>query len=164
MPANSLWQRVQIRPSSWRSAAPMRRPLVATRGPPPVVINTLIAGTTSTVSPLTNQTGATPGIAPSTPTTPGNTRTRPKPKLIRSNKEIDMSETFLGRYAAVKKRNAVAAILDFTDEEWESLKALKEANAAEMSQAAVANDIDNNSGALGMKNKTIGGTIDKGMA
>jgi hypothetical protein len=61
-------------------------------------------------------------------------------------------------------RNAVAAILDFTDEEWESLKALKEANAGERSPAAVANDIDNNSGALGMENEMIGGTIDKGKA
>jgi hypothetical protein len=76
-----------------------------------------------------------------------------------------MSETFLGRYAAVQKRNAVAAILDFTDKEWESLKALKETNATvESSQTVVANDIDNNSGALGMENKTIGGSIDEGMA
>jgi hypothetical protein len=32
-------------------------------------------------------------------------------------REIDMSETYFGRYAALQKRNAVAAILDFTDEE-----------------------------------------------
>jgi hypothetical protein len=143
---------------------------------PHVVINALIAGTTSSVSPLTNQMGATPGIAvgtvgdqspspPLMPMMPSNTRTRLKPKLIRSNKEIDMLETFLGWYAAVQKRNAVTAILDFTitDKEWKSLKALEEADAAEMSQAAVANDIDNNSGALGTENKTMGGTIDEGM-
>jgi hypothetical protein len=64
---------------------------------PPVVIGALIAGTTLTVSPLTNQTGATPSIAvitvndqlsspPLMPTTPGNKQTRPRPKLIRSNK------------------------------------------------------------------------------
>jgi hypothetical protein len=48
-----------------------------------------------------------------------------------SNREIDMSETYLGRYAALQKRNAVAAVLDFPDEEWESLKALREADGAE---------------------------------
>ncbi len=31
------------------------------------------------------------------------------------NREIDVSETYLGRYAVLQKRNAVAAILDFTD-------------------------------------------------
>ena len=30
---------------------------------------------------------------------------------------------FLGRYAAIQKRTAVAAVLDFTGEEWKSLKA-----------------------------------------
>ena len=43
-----------------------------------------------------------------------------------ANREIDMSETYLGRYAAMQRKNAVAAVLDFTDEEWESLKQLKE--------------------------------------
>ena len=43
-----------------------------------------------------------------------------------ANTEIDMADTYLGRYAATQKKNAVAAILDFTDEEWESLKQLKE--------------------------------------
>jgi hypothetical protein len=33
------------------------------------------------------------------------------------NREINMSETYLGRYAALQKRNAMAAILDFTDKE-----------------------------------------------
>ena len=42
-----------------------------------------------------------------------------------------MSETYLGRYAAIQKRTAAAAVLDFTDEEWESLKALREANGVE---------------------------------
>ena len=44
----------------------------------------------------------------------------------KANTEIDMADTYLGRYAATQKKNAVAAILDFTDEEWESLKQLKE--------------------------------------
>ena len=38
------------------------------------------------------------------------------------NREVDMSETYLGRYAALQKRNAVAAVLDFTNDEWDSLK------------------------------------------
>jgi hypothetical protein len=46
-----------------------------------------------------------------------------------SNKEINVSETYYGRYAALQKRNAVAAILDFTNEEWESVKSLREAMA-----------------------------------
>ena len=45
------------------------------------------------------------------------------------NKDIDMSETYLGRYAAIQKRNVVAAVLDFTDEEWESLMRLRDADA-----------------------------------
>ena len=73
------------------------------------------------------------------------------------NKEIDMSETYLGRYAALQKRNAVAAILDFTDEEWEALKTMREADAVENSEAAVLNSIDNNTGALGMENDMTDG-------
>ncbi len=42
-------------------------------------------------------------------------------------------------------------------EEWESLKALREANGAERNM--VVNDII---GALGMENETIEGTIDEG--
>ena len=45
-----------------------------------------------------------------------------------SNKEIDMLETYLSKYAAMQKKNTVSAVLDFTDEEWESLKQLKEDN------------------------------------
>ena len=37
-----------------------------------------------------------------------------------------MTETYLGRYAALQKSNAVAAVLDFTGEDWETLKRLKE--------------------------------------
>ena len=44
-------------------------------------------------------------------------RAEDEEQLVRlSNKQIDMSETFLGRYAAIQKRTAVAAILNFTDE------------------------------------------------
>ena len=52
--------------------------------------------------------------------------------------------------------------MDFTNEEWEPFKALKEANAADRSQAAMANEIDDIIGALGTENKTTGGTIDEG--
>ncbi len=72
-----------------------------------------------------------------------------------------MSETFLRRYAAVQKRNVVAAVLNFSAEEWESLKALREADAAETNQTAVANESNNNSGALVMENERIGGESDK---
>ena len=71
--------------------------------------------------------------------------------------EIDMAETALGRYAALMKRNAVASVLDFTDEEWESLKLLKEADAVERSKVAVLDNIDNNTGASGMENDVIDG-------
>jgi hypothetical protein len=54
------------------------------------------------------------------------------------------------------------AVLDFTDKEWESLKALKEADAAERNQVTMANDIDDIIGALGTENETAGGTIDEG--
>ena len=73
-----------------------------------------------------------------------------------------MSETFLGRYAAIQKRTAVAAVLDFSVEEWESLKRLMEADGAEMSEGATADDNGNCSGALGTGNETAGGTIDEG--
>ena len=69
------------------------------------------------------------------------------------NKEIDMSETYLGRYAAIQKRNAVAAILDFTDEEWEAVKKMREADALDRANSALADDIGNSSGALGAENE-----------
>jgi hypothetical protein len=82
-----------------------------------------------------------------------------KEQLVRlSNKQIDMSETFLGRYAAIQMRTAVAAVLDFTDEEWESLKALREADGA----ATTTTTLDDIIGALGMENEMIEGTINEG--
>jgi hypothetical protein len=89
-------------------------------------------------------------------------RAEDKERLAKiANKEIDMSDTFLGWCVTVQKRNAVAAVLDFSAKEWESLKALREANAAEINQTAVANESDNNSGALVMENETIGGESDE---
>ena len=62
-----------------------------------------------------------------------------------------------GNDASIQKRTAVAAVLDFTNEEWESFKALREADGAEMSKGATADNNDNYTGALGRGNKTIGG-------
>ena len=45
----------------------------------------------------------------------------------------------------------------FTNEEWESLVALKEADTANRSNTLVADVMDNNTGVLGMENKTIDG-------
>ena len=73
-------------------------------------------------------------------------------------KRIDMSETYLGRYAAIQKRTAVAAVQDFTDKEWESLKALREADGA----ATTTTTVDDIIGALGMENEMIEGTINEG--
>jgi hypothetical protein len=79
--------------------------------------------------------------------------------LVRlSNKEIDMSETYLGRYAALQKRTAVAAILDFTDEEWESVRRLREADGA----VVIADGIGDITGASGNGNETTGDTIEEG--
>jgi hypothetical protein len=75
------------------------------------------------------------------------------------NKEIDMSETYLGRYAAIQRRNAVAAILDFTDEEWESVKRMREDDALETTNATLADDIGNSAGALETKNGANMGDI-----
>ena len=76
-------------------------------------------------------------------------------KIKKNNKnlpiEIDMSEAYLGRYAALQKRNSVAAVLDFMDGEWNSLKALKEAD--------VSNAMDRNTGRLLMESKMIGGKL-----
>jgi hypothetical protein len=47
--------------------------------------------------------------------------------------------------------------VSFFEEEWQSLIALRETNAAELSNAAVIVNNDNNPGALEMENKTNGG-------
>jgi hypothetical protein len=68
-----------------------------------------------------------------------------------------MSETYLGWYAAIQKRNAVAAVLNFTDEEWESLKRIRDVDATERSDGATSRDNNNNSGVQGLENGTIEG-------
>ncbi len=75
---------------------------------------------------------------------------------------VGYSDARSGDDASIQKRTAASSILDFTDEEWESLKALKKADAAERSQASMANEIDDIIGALGTKNKTTGGTVEEG--
>ncbi len=57
-----------------------------------------------------------------------------------TNKDIDMSETFLGRFAALQKRNAVAAVLDMSDDERESLKALRDADAGNSTEKMTDNN------------------------
>ena len=68
-------------------------------------------------------------------------------------KEIDMSETYLGRYAAIQKRNAVGAILDLTNEEWEAVKTMREADTLDRANPALADDIGNSAGVLGVENE-----------
>jgi hypothetical protein len=142
---------------------------------PPNIINKLTVGTT-TVSSLTNQTSTVRGQGtsslPSMPKTPTTLMEPPmvdmwtaddEEQLLKiSNKEIDMLETSLGWFILIQNRTAVAAVLDFTNKEWESLKALNKADAAERNQAAMSNDIDDIIGASGTENETTGGTIDKG--
>ena len=82
-----------------------------------------------------------------------------KEQLVRlSKKEIDMSETYLIRYAVFQKRTAVAAVLDFADKEWESVKRLREANGVDRNQVIMASDTDDVMGELGTGNETTGGT------
>ena len=66
------------------------------------------------------------------------------------------------RRSSFQKWTAGAAVLDFTVEEWESLNRLMEADAAEMSKFAAADNNKNNTGALGMENGMIGGEYDEG--
>ncbi len=64
------------------------------------------------------------------------------------------------RYAALQKRNAVSAVLDFTDEEWESLKTMKEADAASRSNTAVADAVNNDTGVFFLTdNETLSGKL-----
>ena len=73
-----------------------------------------------------------------------------------SDKDIDMSKTFLGRFAAVQKKNAVAAVLDISDDEWESLKALREAKAGNLMESAMPDKNDSILGKFEGENETIG--------
>ena len=80
----------------------------------------------------------------------------------KANTEIDMVDTYLGRYAATQKKNAVAAILDFTDEEWESLKQLKEDDLMRgMTNRSEEGNDNNNGGVLGAENGVNGGDINE---
>ena len=84
----------------------------------------------------------------------GTTEDKEELKMI-VNREIDMMVTYIGRYAALQKRNAVAAVLDFTGEEWEMLKRLKAEDMVDGVVNAATGDVNNNDGALG---REIGAT------
>ncbi len=76
--------------------------------------------------------------------------------------EIDMTDTYLGRYAAMQKKNAVAAVLDFTDKERESLKQLNEDNMMRrMTNSSEEGNNNNNCAGLGAKNGVNGGEINE---
>ncbi len=72
------------------------------------------------------------------------------------DKDIDMSESFLGRFAAVQKRNAVAAVLDMSDDEWDSLKALREADTGNLMESAMPDKNDSILDEFEGENETIG--------
>jgi hypothetical protein len=73
-----------------------------------------------------------------------------------------MVNTHLGRYAAMQKKNAVAAVLDFKDEEWESLKQLKEDNMMRgMTNPSEERNNNNNGGGLGAENGANGDEINE---
>ncbi len=76
--------------------------------------------------------------------------------------EIDMADTYLGMYAAMQKKNAVVAVLDFTDEEWQSLKQLKEdAMMRGMTNPSEEGNDKNNGGGLEAENGANGGDINE---
>ncbi len=54
--------------------------------------------------------------------------------------EIELAESMLGCYAALMKRTAVTSVLDFTDEEWESLLKLKAETSTKVTSTTVAMD------------------------
>ena len=64
--------------------------------------------------------------------------------------------------SSFQKWTAIAAVLDFTVNEWDSLNRLMEADAAEMSKFAAADNNKDNTGASGMENGMIGGEYDEG--
>jgi hypothetical protein len=73
-----------------------------------------------------------------------------------------MADTYLGRYAAMQKKNAVAAVLDFTDEEWESLKQLNEDDMMRrMTNPSEEGSNNNNGGGLGAENGVNVGEINE---
>ena len=79
-----------------------------------------------------------------------------------AEREIDMANTYLGRYAVMQKKNAVAAVLDFTDEEWQSLKQLKEDGMMRgMTNPSEEGNDNNDGGGFGAENGANGGDINE---
>ena len=86
-------------------------------------------------------------------------------ELIRlKTTEVDITETALGCYAALMKRQVFASVLDFTDEEWTNLKKLRDASTAMVATTAEATmDAIKEPGKLERDNTMIGGENGKGM-
>ena len=83
--------------------------------------------------------------------------TEDKKELQRTTKrEIDMMETYLGRCAALRIRKTIAAVLDFTEEEWETLKRLKEKDMVDGVVDAATGNVNNNDRALDTENGVTG--------
>ena len=80
----------------------------------------------------------------------------------RHDDNVGYNDDRSGDDASIQKRTAASSILEFTDEEQASFKDLKEADAAERSQAAMENEIDDIIGTLGTENETTGGTVEEG--
>ena len=66
----------------------------------------------------------------------------------RHDNNIGYANNGSGNDASIQKRNAASAALDFSDVEWDSLKALREANGVEMSKGATVDDNGNYTGEL----------------
>jgi hypothetical protein len=83
--------------------------------------------------------------------------TEDKEELQRiANREIDMRETYLGRYTALQKRNTVAAILDFTGNERRCRGSRKRIWLVDGMVDAATGNVNNNDGAMGTENGTTG--------
>ena len=86
-------------------------------------------------------------------------------ELIRlKTTEVDITETALGCYAALMKRQVFASVLDFTDEEWTNLKKLRDASTAMVATTAEATmDAIKEPGELERDNTMIGAENGEGM-
>jgi len=66
------------------------------------------------------------------------------------------------QHCRLQKRNAVAAVLDFTGEEWETLERLNEEYMVDEMVDTATGNVNNNDGALGTENGATGDDYNKG--